>query len=139
MNIQVLDKASGELLASLPIDNQEAVVEAAKRGRKAQVAWAAMPVKERVRLLKLARKEFIKDKQKIIDALAHETGKAQFDVIGEMFSVCQEVAHYSGKVAKTAQRQHLPTVFQKGFDCLQALRFGGRYFTLECTLESGNG
>jgi len=117
MNIQVLDKASGELLASLPIDNQEAVVEAAKRGRKAQVAWAAMPVKERVRLLKLARKEFIKDKQKIIDALAHETGKAQFDVIGEMFSVCQEVAHYSGKAAKWLKPRSastFPLFFKKG-------------------------
>lgn len=117
MNIQVLDKANNELLASLPVDDKDAVIAAAARGRKAQVAWAAMPVKERVRLLKLARKEFIKDKQKIIDALTRETGKAQFDVIGEMFSVCQEVAHYSGKAAKwlkTRSASTFPLFFKKG-------------------------
>lgn len=98
--IKVMDKASMEVLATLPVHNEEAVKAAAARGRAAQPAWAALSPKERVRLLKLARKEFLKDKDKIRDALMRETGKATFDVVGEMFSVCQDIAHYSGKAAK---------------------------------------
>jgi acyl-CoA reductase-like NAD-dependent aldehyde dehydrogenase len=99
-HIQVIDKASGQVVESLPIQDAVAVAEAAQKARLAQPVWAALPVKERVRLLKLARKEFLKDKDKIRNALVAETGKAPFDVIGEIFSVCHEISHYSGKAVK---------------------------------------
>jgi len=98
--IQVMDKATGQAVASLPIDEQEAVTAAAARARAAQPGWAALPVKERTRLLKRARKEMLKDKDKIRDALARETGKVPFDVIGELFGVCQDIAHFSRKSEK---------------------------------------
>jgi len=98
--IRVFDKASMQTIAALPVDDAAGVASAAKRARAAQPAWAALPVKERVRLLKLARKEMMKDYDKIRDALARETGKAPFDIAGEIFSVCQDIGHYSGKAAK---------------------------------------
>lgn len=98
--LQVMDKATAQTVANLPIDDADAVAAAASRARAAQPIWAAQPVKERIRLLKLARKEFLKDKDKIRDALARETGKVPFDVIGEIFSICQDIGHYSRKAAK---------------------------------------
>src|SRR5690606_10378733 len=108
-NIEVMDKASGQLIERFPVQDSSAVAEAARWARSAQPAWAALPVKERVRLLKLARKEFLKDKDKIKEALCRETGKAPFDVIGEILSVCQEVSHYSGKAAKWLKPRKVST------------------------------
>jgi acyl-CoA reductase-like NAD-dependent aldehyde dehydrogenase len=98
--LQVLDKANSQLVASLPIDDEPAVAAAAARARAAQPAWAKLAVKERIRLLKLARRELLKDKDRIREALARETGKVPFDVIGEIFSVCQDIGHYSRKAKK---------------------------------------
>ena len=98
--ISVLDKATSHVIANLPIDDAHAVHAAANLARSAQPAWAALAVKERVRLLKLARREMLKDKDKIQRALAQETGKVPFDVIGEMFSMCQDIGHYSRRAAK---------------------------------------
>lgn len=100
LTIQVSDKASAQCIATLPIDDDGAVHDAAMRARAAQPRWAALAVKERVRLLKLARRELLRDKDKIQDALARETGKVPFDVIGELFSVCQDIGHYSKRAAK---------------------------------------
>jgi len=98
--LQVIDKATSQVIASLPIDDADAVASATSTARAAQPAWAALPVKERVRLLKLARKELLRDKDAIRDVLARETGKVPFDVIGEIFSICQDIGHYSRKAHK---------------------------------------
>jgi len=107
--IEILDKTTSQLIASLPIDDAPAVLAAANRARAAQPEWAALDVKERVRLLKLARKELLKDKDKIRDALARETGKVAFDVIGEIFSVCQDIRHYSKRAKKWLQPRKVGT------------------------------
>lgn len=107
--IQVIDKATSEIVATLPIDDAQAVATAARAARAAQPAWAALPVKERIRLLKLARKEFLKDRERIREALARETGKVPFDVIGEIFAVCQDIGHYSRKAEKWLKPRKVST------------------------------
>jgi acyl-CoA reductase-like NAD-dependent aldehyde dehydrogenase len=109
VTIQVLDKTTSQLVASLPVDDESAVIAAANRARDAQPNWAALPVKERIRLLKRARKEFLKDKDKIRDALAQETGKVAFDVIGEIFSVCQDIGHFSKRANKWLKPRKVST------------------------------
>lgn len=108
-SLNVMNKASGEIIETFTVQDESAVADATKKARIAQPAWAATPVKERVHLLKRARKEFLKDKNKIRDALAAETGKAPFDVIGEIFSVCQEISHYSGKAEKWLKPRKVST------------------------------
>jgi acyl-CoA reductase-like NAD-dependent aldehyde dehydrogenase len=117
LTIQVIDKATADCIANLPIDDEDSVREAAIRARAAQPAWAALAVKERIRLLKLARKEMLKDKDKIQRALAQETGKVPFDVIGEIFSVCQDIGHYSRRAAKWLRPRKVgtfPLIGKKG-------------------------
>jgi acyl-CoA reductase-like NAD-dependent aldehyde dehydrogenase len=117
LTIQVNDKASSQCIATLPVDDDGAVREAATRARAAQPSWAALGVKERARLLKLARREMLKDKDSIKDALAQETGKVPFDVIGEVFSVCQDIGHYSRRAAKWLRPRKVgtfPLIGKKG-------------------------
>ena len=123
-SIQVLDKATSQLIADLPVDNEQAVLAAANRARAVQPAWAALSVKERIALLKRARKELLKDKDKIRDALARETGKAAFDVIGELFSVCQDIGHFSKHARKWLQTRKVstfPLLGKKGLIVYQPL------------------
>jgi hypothetical protein len=46
----VRDKARGDVLAELPIDDARAVAAAVDRARAAQPAWGALAVRERARL-----------------------------------------------------------------------------------------
>lgn len=105
----VFDKSTGEPITTLPIDSEDSVVVAAKRARKAQTSWSALPLSERIRLLKLARKEFMKDKELILKSLEKETGKPRFDIVGEMFSVCQQIGYYSSKSKKWLKTRKVGT------------------------------
>jgi acyl-CoA reductase-like NAD-dependent aldehyde dehydrogenase len=69
------------------------VASAAARGRAVQPAWAARPVAERGRLLKRARRELVRDRSRILEALERETGKARFDVVGELMAVCLDIGY----------------------------------------------
>src|SRR5262249_57472711 len=69
-------------------------VGAGGRARAAQPSWAARTVAERGRLLKRARREVVRDRKTILSALERETGKARFDVVGELMSVCLDIGHF---------------------------------------------
>ncbi|MEW6267676.1 MAG: aldehyde dehydrogenase family protein, partial [Thermodesulfobacteriota bacterium] len=54
-------------------------------------AWAATPVRERGRMLRAARRAFVRVRGEVIELLARETGKPRFDVTGEAVAVCLDV------------------------------------------------
>src|SRR5206468_9219985 len=81
-------------LAELPVDDAAAVAAAAARGRAAQPPWAGRAPKERGRLPKLARREVVRDRARILSALERETGKARFDVVGELMNVCLDIGYF---------------------------------------------
>ena len=64
-----------------------------EQARKAQARWATRDVKERARFVKRARKELIKDRKRILGALSDETGKARFDVVGELMGLCLQIGY----------------------------------------------
>jgi len=118
--IVVKEKSTGRIIESLPTDDKAVVVEAAHRARSAQKSWAAMSIKERVLILKLARREFMRDKDKISGALSAETGKVHLDVLGELFSVCQQIGHFSSKAPKWLKPKRVgtfPLFGKKGLIC----------------------
>jgi acyl-CoA reductase-like NAD-dependent aldehyde dehydrogenase len=94
MRLAVREAATGVPLAELAVDDAAAVAAAAARGRAAQVPWAARSIRERGRLLKRARRAIVRDRQKILSALERETGKARFDVVGELMNVCLDVGYF---------------------------------------------
>jgi acyl-CoA reductase-like NAD-dependent aldehyde dehydrogenase len=89
--LRVHDPARGSLVEELAIDDAEAVAVAVERARAAQVAWGALPVRERGRMLRRARRELVRARSEIFDRLERETGKARFDVVGELMGVCLDL------------------------------------------------
>jgi acyl-CoA reductase-like NAD-dependent aldehyde dehydrogenase len=89
----VRDKARGDVLAELPIDDARAVAAAVERARAAQPAWGALAVRERARLLRRARRELVRDRAAVLDLLDRETGKARWDTVGELMGLCLEVGY----------------------------------------------
>jgi acyl-CoA reductase-like NAD-dependent aldehyde dehydrogenase len=96
----VRDPARGSVIDELPVDDPAAVAAAVARAREAQSPWAALTVRERARILKRARREVVRDRAAVLDLLERETGKARFDVVGELMGVCLEL----GYLARRAPR-----------------------------------
>src|SRR5262245_16358356 len=98
--LAVQDKATGELIAELAIDSEDSVAAAGERARAAQPAWAARGARERGRLLKRARRSLVAHRSEILNLLERETGKARFDVVGELMNVCLDIGYYTRRAPK---------------------------------------
>jgi acyl-CoA reductase-like NAD-dependent aldehyde dehydrogenase len=99
----ILDAARGDVIAELPVDDADAVAATVARARAAQPGWAALPVSERARLMKRARREMVRDRRAILDLLERETGKARFDVVGELMGACLDLGYLARRAAKFLQ------------------------------------
>jgi acyl-CoA reductase-like NAD-dependent aldehyde dehydrogenase len=98
--LSVRDPARGTVIDELRIDDAAAVAAAVARARAAGPAWAGLSVKERCRLVKRARRAMVAVRGEILDRLERETGKARFDVAGELMGVCMDI----GSLARRAPR-----------------------------------
>ncbi len=98
--LRVRDPARGEVVGELPIDDAGAVATAVSRARAAQAAWGALPVRERCRALRRARRALVRARSEILEQLERETGKTRFDVVGELMGVCLDL----GLLARRAPR-----------------------------------
>src|SRR5215510_7952189 len=86
----VRDPARGTVVEELAVDDPAAVAAAVERARAAQGSWGACSVRERVKLLRRARRELVRDREAIFERLERETGKARVDVVGELMGICIE-------------------------------------------------
>src|ERR1035437_3949890 len=102
--LAVRDPARGTPTAELPVDDRAAVAAAVQRAHAAQAAWGVLPARERARLLKRARREMVVVRAEILVLLERETGKARFDVVGELMGVCMDL----GYLARRAPRWLAP-------------------------------
>jgi acyl-CoA reductase-like NAD-dependent aldehyde dehydrogenase len=98
--LTVHDPARGTVIDQLPIDDAASVAAAVARARAAQPAWAALTVKERGRLLRRARRAMVRVRVEIIGLLERETGKARFDVVGELMGVCMDIGHLARRAPR---------------------------------------
>jgi acyl-CoA reductase-like NAD-dependent aldehyde dehydrogenase len=80
-----------------------------RRARPRSPSWAALPVRERGRLVKRARKAMVRVRARVIDLLERETGKARFDVVGELMGVVHGHRHLARRAPRwlrTRAREH---------------------------------
>jgi acyl-CoA reductase-like NAD-dependent aldehyde dehydrogenase len=113
--LAVHDRSTGAVIAELPIDDADAVAAAAERARAAQPAWAALGARGRAKLLRKARKALVRDRAAIFERLERETGKARFDVVGELMGVVPRPRRPGAPRAALAQaraREHAAAVRQ---------------------------
>jgi acyl-CoA reductase-like NAD-dependent aldehyde dehydrogenase len=116
--LEVRDPARGTVIDRLPIDDASGVAAAVARAREAQRAWASLGVKERGRIIRRARRAMVRARAEIIDRLELETGKARFDVAGELMGICMDVGHlvrHAPKWLKTQRVSARPLFGKRGF------------------------
>jgi acyl-CoA reductase-like NAD-dependent aldehyde dehydrogenase len=97
------------VITELAIDNLDAVAAAVRRARETQPSWAALQVAQRGRLLKKARREMVRARAEILEDLERETGKARFDVVGELMGVCMDVGYLARRAPRWLQPERVST------------------------------
>jgi acyl-CoA reductase-like NAD-dependent aldehyde dehydrogenase len=78
-SIEVRNPADGELLATVPALDREAVAELARRARAAQPAWEALGFDARGKVLERLRRWLLDNAERVIETIVSETGKAYED------------------------------------------------------------
>jgi acyl-CoA reductase-like NAD-dependent aldehyde dehydrogenase len=98
--LAVRDPARGDVIETLPVDDAAAVAAAVACARAAQPAWAALPARERARRLRRARRELVRARAEILDLLERETGKARWEVVGELMGACLEIGYLTRRAPR---------------------------------------
>ena len=137
----VRDAARGDVIDELPIDDADAVAAAVARARAAQPAWAALPV-ARARAARSSARgaRWCAIAPQILDLLERETGKARFDVVGELMGVCLDIGYLARRAPRwlaPRARQHAAAVRQARLRRLQAARRRRHHQPVERAAQPG--
>src|SRR6478735_4578947 len=81
--LEVLNPATGETIATLPVDSPAAVAETVARVRAAQPDWEAMGIEGRYHWLGKLRDWILDNQDLILDTMQRETGKVRADASNE--------------------------------------------------------
>ncbi|WP_116026711.1 succinic semialdehyde dehydrogenase [Thermomonospora umbrina] len=99
---------TGEPLATLPLTGADDVHTAYAKARVAQRAWAALPVRERVKPFLRLVDALVDRREEILDVIQLETGKARRHAYEEFLDVAMCSLYYArraGKMLKPKRRQ----------------------------------
>src|SRR5262249_18277703 len=105
----VREPARGTVIDALPIDDATAVAAAVARGRAAQDAWGTLPVRDRARMIRRARREMGGVRGEVIGLLERETGKQRLDVAGELMGICMDIGHLAKRAPKWLRSTRVST------------------------------
>ncbi|MGH3388664.1 MAG: aldehyde dehydrogenase family protein, partial [Actinomadura sp.] len=108
--------ATGEPLATLLTSTADDVRIAYDRARAAQAAWAALPVKERIKPFLKLSKAITKRRAEILDIVQLETGKARKHAFEEVMDVALCSLYYAREapgLLKPRRRQGMVPLFTR--------------------------
>ncbi len=91
----VIAPFSGMVECELPSSTVDDVDRAVQRLRGGQVAWAALPVRDRARVLLRFHDLVMARRDEGLDIIQAETGKARRDAMEEVLDVCINARHYA--------------------------------------------
>lgn len=93
--------ATGALLGEVPIASTEDVRRAVASARRAQEAWALLPVAERAERVLRYRNAMVERAEEIVDLEVRETGKTRHEaLISEVFVVAETATFYANNAEK---------------------------------------
>lgn len=98
--IPVLTPFTGDEIYRLPVNTPDDIPDIVARLRRGQRAWAALPVRERSRIVLRFHDLLLAHRDECLDIAQWETGKARRDAMEELLDVCLNARHY----ARDAQR-----------------------------------
>ncbi|WP_035863443.1 succinic semialdehyde dehydrogenase [Kitasatospora cheerisanensis] len=90
---------TGEVLATLPVSAPGDVERAFTEARRAQPAWAALPVRHRAGVLLRFHDLLLKRQDEVLDLIQAETGKARLHAFEEVMAVASAARHYGRTAA----------------------------------------
>lgn len=91
--------ATGELIGEAPNMSAEQVRQSVARARRAQEAWAALPVEERAERVLRFRDAIVDRADEVVDLLARECGKPRHEALVHEVMVVADLATHFAKVA----------------------------------------
>lgn len=90
---------NGRLVGDVPACTSEDVELAFKRARAAQTAWAALPIRERVKPFLAAHDRFLDARFELADIIQWENGKARMHAVEEPYDVALNLRYYGYRAA----------------------------------------
>jgi betaine-aldehyde dehydrogenase len=115
--VKVLNPASGEHIAEVPIDSPEQVAATVARVRANQPGWEALGVEGRYRWLGRLRDWMLDHHDSILDTMQAETGKVRADASNEVPYLVDAINFYGKRGAKfigeESVRPHTPLLGNK--------------------------
>jgi succinate-semialdehyde dehydrogenase/glutarate-semialdehyde dehydrogenase len=112
---------NGEVLANLPQCSAADVDAAFARARKAQVAWAARPVRQRARIILKLHDLLLARQDEIMDLIQAENGKSRRDAFLEVADIAN-TARYYARTARGLLRTKRRTGLLPGLTATRELR-----------------
>ncbi len=108
--MEVMNPATLEKVAEVPVSRGEDVLEAVGKARQAQRTWAARSVKERARVFFRLRDAMVDAKDRLAEVIVSETGKPKAEVyVAEIAYVCDAVGFWAKNAeAFVAEEQLTP-------------------------------
>ncbi|HEU4944225.1 MAG TPA: aldehyde dehydrogenase family protein, partial [Solirubrobacterales bacterium] len=114
---EVHNPATGDVIASVPIDSPQAVAETVARVRANQPEWEAMGIEGRYHWLGKLRDWLLDNQQRVLDTMQAETGKVRPEASNEPVYLADLINFYGSKAARfigeEAVRPHSPLLASK--------------------------
>lgn len=97
--IRVVSPLTGALIGEVPTCSAEDVQLAFERARAAQAAWAALPIRERVKPFLTAHDRFLDARFELADVIQLENGKSRMNAVEEPYDVALNLRYYGYRAA----------------------------------------
>jgi acyl-CoA reductase-like NAD-dependent aldehyde dehydrogenase len=104
-----LDPATGEVVASLPVDDEIAVIAAVDRAREASLWWRALDFDGRARHLRRYKAELARRIDELADLVHRENGKPDADAILEIVGVLDHLTWAASHARKVLGQRRVST------------------------------
>lgn len=94
-HMTVASPLDGQVIGSVPMCAAEDVAHAVQAARVAQAAWAALPVRDRVKPFRRLNTVLLNRRFDIADLIQLETGKVRANALEDVFDTCINTRFYS--------------------------------------------
>lgn len=107
---ECFNPATGELIGTSPLNTPEDVKKAIMTARQVQPAWAALPVRERVKYIRRVRDYVVAHAGEIAETISRDNGKDRIDALmAEVLTAAMGSSYYMKKAKCFLKDQKLGT------------------------------
>jgi succinate-semialdehyde dehydrogenase/glutarate-semialdehyde dehydrogenase len=107
--VRTFAPASGELLAELPVTSDDEVRRVVARARKAQAAWAVLPVEERAHRLLRLRDAIAEKAEDLVEVVSRECGKPRHEALmHEVMALLDTIGWACAKAPEALAPERVP-------------------------------